>query len=386
MIASPVPPAEPRQRGECGELIDFEAEGLLDGLDGREREARMRLLEELAAEGVPLDELRRAVAEDRLALLPVERVLEGGGPRYTAAEVAERAGVEVGLLERQRRALGLSVPARDERVFNEQDVEAARRLRAFLEAGLPEDGVFEVTRVVGMGMAQIAAATRELIAEALLRPGDTERDVGRRYAEAARSLGPMIGPLLEHVFYLHQREQVRSEVVGAAEREAGSLPGSAEVGVCFADIVGFTRLGESLPPEELGAVTGRLSELAGEVAGPPVRLVKLIGDAAMLVSPETDPLLDAALALVEEAEAEREGFPLLRAGVAHGRALPRGGDWYGRPVNVASRITAIAYPGSVLCASEVREAAGDGYGWSSAGSRRLKGIRESIRLYRARRG
>ncbi|MGH2962691.1 MAG: adenylate cyclase regulatory domain-containing protein [Solirubrobacterales bacterium] len=367
-------------------MIDFEAEGLLDGLDGREREARMRLLEELAAEGVPLDELRRAVAEDRLALLPVERVLEGGGPRYTAAEVAERAGVEVGLLERQRRALGLSVPARDERVFNEQDVEAARRLRAFLEAGLPEDGVFEVTRVVGMGMAQIAAATRELIAEALLRPGDTERDVGRRYAEAARSLGPMIGPLLEHVFYLHQREQVRSEVVGAAEREAGSLPGSAEVGVCFADIVGFTRLGESLPPEELGAVTGRLSELAGEVAGPPVRLVKLIGDAAMLVSPETDPLLDAALALVEEAEAEREGFPLLRAGVAHGRALPRGGDWYGRPVNVASRITAIAYPGSVLCASEVREAAGDGYGWSSAGSRRLKGIRESIRLYRARRG
>jgi adenylate cyclase len=366
--------------------IDFEAEGLLEGLEGREREARRRLLTELAAEGVTLEELREAIAEDRLALLPVERVLEGGGPRYTAVEVSERAGVEVALLERQRRALGLSVPARDERVFNEQDVEAARRLRAFLDAGLPEEGMFDVTRVVGMGMAQIAAATRELIAEALLRPGDTEREVGLRYADAARSLGPMIGPLLDHVFYLHQREQVRNEVVGAAEREAGRLPGSAEVAVCFADIVGFTRLGERLAPEELGAVTGRLSELAGEVADPPVRLVKLIGDAAMLVSPETGSLLDAALDLVDTVEDEGGEFPLLRAGLAHGSALPRGGDWYGRPVNVASRITAIAYPGSVLCSTEVREAAGEGYRWSSAGSKRLKGIRQPLRLYRARRG
>lgn len=366
--------------------IDFEAEGLLEGLDGRERDARRRLLEELAAEGVPLEELKRAVAEDRLSLLPVERVLAGEGPRYTAVEVAERAGVEVELLERQRRALGLSVPARDERVFDDQDVEAAERIRAFLDAGLPEHGMFDVTRVVGMGMAQIAAATRELLADALLRPGDTERDVGLRYAEAARNLGPMIGPLLEHVFYLHQREQVRNEVVGEAERAAGRLPGSAEIAVCFADLVGFTRLGELLATEELGAVTGRLSELAGEVAQPPVRLVKLLGDAAMLVSPDTDRLLDAALSLVEEAEEGGEEFPLLRAGVARGMALPRGGDWYGRPVNVASRITAIAYPGSVLCGPDVRETAGEGYRWSSAGSRRLKGIREPLRLYRARRG
>ena len=59
-------------------------------------------------------------------------------------------------------------------------------------------------------------------------------------------------------------------------------------------------------------------------------------------------MLDAALALVEAAEREGEDFPLLRAGVAAGGALPRGGDWYGRPVNLASRITAIARPGSVL--------------------------------------
>jgi Adenylate cyclase regulatory domain len=53
--------------------IDFEAEGLLDDLSGQAREARLALLPELAEAGVPLDELKRAVEEDRLVLLPVER-------------------------------------------------------------------------------------------------------------------------------------------------------------------------------------------------------------------------------------------------------------------------------------------------------------------------
>ena len=74
--------------------IDFEGEGLLKGTRGKAREARSELLEELAADGVPLEDLRRAVEEDRLALLPVERVLEGEGARYTAAEVAEEVGVD----------------------------------------------------------------------------------------------------------------------------------------------------------------------------------------------------------------------------------------------------------------------------------------------------
>ena len=86
--------------------IDFEREGLLKGTRGKAREARQELLEELAADGVPLEELRRAVEEDRLALLPVERVLEGEGPRYTAAEVAEGAGVDQSFLRRKRHGAG----------------------------------------------------------------------------------------------------------------------------------------------------------------------------------------------------------------------------------------------------------------------------------------
>ena len=98
---------------------------------------------------------------------------------------------------------------------------------------------------------------------------------------------------------------------------------------CFADFVGFTRLGEALDAEDLGALVGRLGELAADVAFAPVRLVKMIGDAAMLVSSDTDALLEAALTLVAAADAEGEGFPQLRAGLAHGPAVPRAGDWYG---------------------------------------------------------
>jgi adenylate cyclase len=365
--------------------IDFEREGLLKGTRGKAREARRELLEELAADGVPLEDLRRAVEEDRLALIPVERVLEGEGRRYTAAEVAERAGVEEDLLRRNRLALGLPDPGPDEPAFTDEDVDAAKRIATLREAGLPDEGILEVSRVIGLALAQVAAASRALVAESSLAEGGTEAEVGRRLAEGARELGPMMGPLLEYVLNLHLREQVRSDVIGRAEITAGRLPGAQEVTACFADMVGFTKLGEQLPPEELGALTGRLGELASDVADPPVRLVKMIGDAAMLVSPDNCALLEAALELVERSEAEGEGFPPLRAGLARGPALARAGDWYGRPVNLASRITGIAYPGSVLSDKGVRDDASDGYRWSFAGERRLKGIDGRVKLYRARR-
>jgi adenylate cyclase len=364
--------------------IDFEAEELLKGTRGNARKARLALLEELASAGVSLEELRRAVDEDRLALLPVERLLAGDA-RYTAAEVAKKSGVEVEFLEKQRQALGLPVPDRDEKVYTGDDLEAARRVRGFREAGMPDDEMLEVARVLGMSMARVAEAGRGALARALTRPGDTEHDVALRFVEATRQMGPLLGELFEYVYKLHQLEVVRRDVVGRAQLAGEAVPGASDVAVCFADLVEFTKLGDQLPPEELGSVATRLGEIARETAAPPVSLVKLIGDAAMLVSTDAAALLDAALALVEAADSEGEGFPLLRAGVAYGPALNRGGDWYGRPVNMAARITDIARPGSVLCAEAVKELGEDGYRWSFAGERHLKGIGDEVALYRARR-
>ena len=98
----------------------------------------------------------------------------------------------------------------------------------------------------------------------------------------------------------------------------------------FADLVGFTRLGERLPPEEFGAITSRFGALASEVASGPVRLVKLIGDAVMLACADPVVLAGALLDLVDLVEEQGEGFPEVRAGLSLGRVLPRGGDFYGR--------------------------------------------------------
>jgi adenylate cyclase len=153
--------------------------------------------------------------------------------------------------------------------------------------------------------------------------------------------------------------------------------------VCFADLVGFTRLGGELEVEELGTVAGRLAELAGEVSTRPVRLVKTIGDAAMLVSSEVAPLVDAALTLVEAVEDAE--LPALRAGLAKGPAQLRAGDYYGHSVNLASRVTGIARPGSVLCTEEIRDGAESQFEWSFAGRHKLKGVSEPVPLFRARR-
>jgi adenylate cyclase len=365
--------------------IDFESEGLLGDLEGEAREARRRLLAELADEGVSLDELRTAVEEDRLALLPVERVLGGGEERLTIAEVAERAGIEVEFLRRQWRALGMASASDEAAVYSERDVEAAKRVRELRDAGVADDGILEIGRLLGMTMSQLAAANRRLVADTFMHEGDTEYDVATRFAEAARNFMPVIGDLLPYALAVHLREQIRHDAFGLAELASGRAADRDEVTVCFADMVGFTQLGEMLDPDALGSVTGRFGELAAEAVEPPVRLVKLIGDAAMFVGPEPGPVVEAALKLVEAADSEGEDFPLLRAGVASGEALPRAGDWYGRSVNLASRITAIARPDSVLTDAAVHEALADEYEWSYAGSRRLKGIEGSERLFRCRR-
>ena len=366
------------------ELIDFEAEGLLAGLDGEERESRIALLEWLVDDGVELEELKVAVAEERLGVLPVERLL-AGEPRYSPRELAERSGVPLEDLQHQWRSIGVAIDDPDLRTMSAEDLDAAHRQRELLDSGLNPDSIAEMGRTIAVAMSQFAAASRQIMATTFAQEGDTERERSDRILEQVRSLIPLVGPTLEYVYRLHLREQLRHTALGAGDFEAGASPAAELVNVAFADLVGFTKLGEQLPPEELGRVTGRLDELAREVASGPVRLVKLIGDAAMLCSPDANALLDATHDLVDKMAEEEEGFPMIRAGVARGTALSRGGDYYGAPVNLASRVTGVARPGSVLVTSEVRDAVGDGYRFSRAGRKHLKGIAGTVDMFRSRR-
>lgn len=363
----------------------FDPESLVQGLEGEAREERLALIGDLLDDGASPEELRDAVAAGRLALLPVERALAGERNRYSAAEIAERSGVDEQMLRRFLTALGLPNPPGDEKILGESDLESAKRVKQFVDAGLPQEGMLQVARTMGMATARVASANRELIREALIRPGDSERELAQRYAAAARQMVPLVVPTLGYALQNHLLEQVRQDVIDATDIAAGELGGANEVAVAFADMVDFTKLGERVDAEQLGSVAGRLEELAFAVAEAPVRLVKVIGDAVMMASEETAPLMEAILGLVAAADEEGEEFPQLRAGVSYGPALSQGGDVYGRQVNLASRITGIARPGSVLASEEAKESAGDGFSYSFAGERRLKGIKGEVKLFRARR-
>jgi adenylate cyclase len=370
-----------------GTQIDFAAEGLLDDLEGEAREARLGLLEKLSAEGVSLAELRDAVTTGHLTVMPVERAIAGDGPRYSAREIAERSGLGLELALAFRAALGIPYgDDLDERVGTEADLDAAVRTKAIVDAGFPVEEMLRNARVVGMATSRVAEANRELVVRNITSPGDNERELAERLVGTLEFLLPMGTEFLEYAFRANLLEQVKRDVIGAADLASGEIGGVVERTVCFADLVEFTSLGEEIAPEELGAVVGRFEELATRIVTTPVRLVKTIGDAVMLVSPEAEPLATQALDLVAAAAAEGDQFPVLRAGIATGPTLPQSGDYYGRSVNLASRVTGIARPGSVLIDAPTREALGeDDFTYSFAGERKLKGIDARQKLFRVRR-
>jgi adenylate cyclase len=359
--------------------MDFAAEGLLDDLQGKPREQRAQLLTRLQDEGFMLEELRQAVKENRLALLPVDRLLGG---TYTAEEIEERTGLPARTMLRLRRLQGLPTPSPEDRVFSDEDVEAARSTKLFLDAGFDEERIVEITRVLGEGMGRLAATITASFVETFLEPGDSEDEVALRFATLAEQLTPATAPILVAGFKAHLRDSVQRGMLSRDELEAGDFAGSQDLAVCFADLVGFTRLGGQVEVRELGTVAGELARQAASLTEPPVRLVKTIGDAAMFVSPDPAPLIGVALDLVEAFEDQE--LPSLRAGIAYGPAFIRAGDYYGNSVNMASRVTGVARPGSVLCTQEIHDATGDAFAWSSAGRHKLKGVTGATPLFRPR--
>ncbi|MDQ2895303.1 MAG: adenylate/guanylate cyclase domain-containing protein, partial [Actinomycetota bacterium] len=229
--------------------------------------------------------------------------------------------------------------------------------------------------------ARLAATITAAFTETFLSPGDNEEAVAARFEALAQQLTPVFEPVLVAGFTAQLRDSVGRGMLGRAQLEAGDATGAQDVAVAFADLVGFTRLAGQVELRELGSVAGRLAGLAASVASPPVRLIKTIGDAAMFVSPDPAALITVALAFVD-AVAEA-GLPSLRAGIALGPAVVRAGDYFGNSVNLASRVTGVARPGSVLCTQEVRDAAPDAFLWSAAGRHRVKGVSNAVSLHRA---
>lgn len=364
--------------------IDWAAEGLLDGVPPAGRDARVRLLDRLLADGYRLDELRAAVADGTLTALPTLLLL-GGPARFTARENAAAAGLDLGFVLDVRRANGVAVTDPDVPVLSEADAAVGGLTRAATDAGVSAEQVLGAARVMGHALRQVADQFSEIVTDLAYDPALDEAELAEGFAAQVAALQPLIDELMALGLRVHFREAVRDAAIAGAERSGrGGALGTRDIAVGFADLVGFTRLGEELPPEQLERVAARLTTLAAIAADPPVRVVKAIGDAVMLVAPEPVALLETMLRLVALADAEGSGFPPVRVGVAAGPAMTRGGDWFGSPVNLASRLSAIARGGSVLTTDGVREVAGERFQWSPAGLRRIRGMHGTVPVFRVR--
>lgn len=366
--------------------VDPEAAGLLDGLTGDARAQRAELIPWLLEQGISLEEIRGSFAP---MLLPGRRIFGDDGTRLSARQISEQTGLDLDQLRRFQRASGLAtVDDPDAAIFLKPDAESVVHIKRFLDLGFDPERLLAVVRVLAEGLSHAAEAMRyTAVATTMQHPGTTELQMAQGAQVLVSAAAPLLGPMVQDMLMLQLRHAMETEAINANERAAGApLPGARQVAVAFADLVGFTRLGETVPPEELEQLANRLADAARDVAVPPVRFIKTIGDAVMMVSTDAAALLEAMLTLVDATDAD-EALPQLRVGLSYGSAVSRAGDWFGSPVNLASRVTSVSRPGSVLVSEAARERIGEdpSFSWSFAKARHLKGIQDDVKLFRARR-
>jgi adenylate cyclase len=318
-----------------------------------------------------------------MSMIDPERYREP--PTMTMHDVAARSGLEPELIDRIWRAIGFP-PLTDEAVeFNDDDLNSIKILKAVLDQGVPLEDLLALARVYGSSMARIADAETRMFHARFVDPkaGESSEDLADRLEPAVRSLVDLSGQLLDH---LHRRHLVKAlQAFGLTRPSEGAME---QMAVAFVDLTDFTRLSGDLVDRELEELLETFESIVvAACTEGGARFVKMIGDAAMFVSPDAHTVLETARRITA-AISSREDLPQARIGIDAGNVLPLGGDYYGPAVNTAARITGFARPGTIVVSKSLLEAIDDDeVKVSKLGTHRLKGVGRTpmykIRLDRA---
>lgn len=300
------------------------------------------------------------------ATVQAEEQLLGGERVLSRRQVAQGADVRLRDARVLWRALGLpnvesSVPA-----FTPADVDALSAAMGLVEEGrLSRDLVLGLARALGRTMDRLASWQVQVLLE---ETGSAE-EVPRRVHELVAELGP----LLDYTWRRHLASALDQLASDALARSEGP---TVERSVGFADIVSFTSMTRDLSETALGALVQRFEETASDVvAGHGGRLIKTIGDEVVFACAPGASGAVIALDLVEAVQSSAQ-LPSIRVGVATGAVVSRMGDVFGTPVNRASRLTAIARPGTVLADDATAQllATGSGAAATPLRERELRGL------------
>ena len=283
----------------------------------------------------------------------VEERLLGGPRQHTRAQAAAFADVSEEDARRLWRAMGFANVERGAAAFTDGDLIALDRLARLVREGvLDEELAVSVTRALGHNAARLVEWQVDALAEHLVRTQGVAPEEATR--QAVDISGEHLEELESLLVYAWRRQLAAVAGRVLATRDDEAVSGVLSVG--FADLVSYTRLSQKLEERELASLVDRFGQRSADViAGAGGRMVKTIGDEVLFVA-DTAPA--AALIGLELAEtmAEDPVLPDVRVGIATGTVLTRMGDVFGRTVNLASRLTALAAPGTVLVDSDTADA------------------------------
>jgi adenylate cyclase len=280
----------------------------------------------------------------------LERLLLDGPRRYTRRQVAELSGMPLERTRRLWRALGFADTADDDPAYSDADVAALGVLARLIDSGfVGPDTEATIARAMGQALSRLADWQTDMLADVLAGAEGEDRQPAtpEEAVEAARTLLPLLRGVQDYVWRRH--------LAANADRLLAAVGGGTvrrEMAVGFADLVGYTSRSRGMGGRELGLMVEDFESTAAEViARHSGRVVKTVGDGVLFTSGSAVEAAEIALSLPDEWAAEDR--PPLRVGAAYGPVLTRLGDVYSPVVNLASRLTSVAHPSTVLVDREL---------------------------------
>jgi adenylate cyclase len=287
----------------------------------------------------------------------VEDFLLGGERFLRRGDVAERAGVGLEQTARLWSALGFPRVPDDVAAFAQTDLDALGLVEELLgDEALDEAEALAIARTLGQSMARLAEWQANLLRRTIADRGSL--DDPDAVVDSVRTLVPLLEKLQAYTWRRHLTVTAGRMMSAIAEAEADDdgdgRATSTTVG--FADLVGFTALSRAVDADELRSLLERFESVSTDVVSRHGgRIVKTLGDEVLFVCPDIEEALEIAFELHRDVP-DDDGRLTLRIGLAYGEVLPRYGDVYGPVVNIASRLTSHARPGTTLLDDQLTDA------------------------------